>query len=161
MAKITRNIYRSLKASKIRFIMIAFVISVGITSFDGMVMSFINLNTTYTSAFEEHNMASFTIQTANPKGPGEDAWIDYDNVTQYLSEFNANHNQEIESFELRIIYDLNFEINGKRQNGRIVAFNTTDENGNLRDQPDVNGYRLLSGSGFDATSKSENVTLAC
>ena len=139
--------------------MIAFVIAVGITTWNGMIMSFTNLSTTYNTAFEQESMASFTIQTANPSGTGDDAWIDYTNLTSFINEYNAKHNNEIAKFELRIIYDLDLSIRGNRQNGRIIGIKTTDSNGNLRSKPNVNGFRLLTGNGFDDTSSYRNVTL--
>ncbi|MHA1974659.1 MAG: ABC transporter permease [Candidatus Hodarchaeales archaeon] len=158
MAKTTKNIYRAIKAHKARFLTIALVIAIGITSFNGMVTAFVHLNRTYNSAFETHSMASFTIQTANPGGSGSDAWIDYANLTNIMNEFKSIETSLV-TFELRIVIDTVFEIRGNRQNGRIVAYNTTDSNGNFRKQPSVNGYKIINGEPFSATSKYQNVCL--
>ncbi|MHA1168000.1 MAG: ABC transporter permease [Candidatus Hodarchaeales archaeon] len=159
MAKTFRNIYRAIRAHRLRFLMIAFVIAVGITSFNGMIASFVNLDLSYKTAFEEYGMASFTVQTANPGGTGSDAWIDYANLTNYLNSFKANETRsETFDFELRIVYDLNFEIRGHRQYGRIIGYNTTDEKG-FRSKPDVNSYLLVHGNEFTATSTYRNVCL--
>ncbi|MFX0182486.1 MAG: hypothetical protein ACFE95_05310, partial [Candidatus Hodarchaeota archaeon] len=145
MAKIAKNIYRALKAHKIRFFTIALVIAIGITSFNGMITAFVHMTRTYNKAFIDHNMASFTMQTANPGGSGEDAWIDYNNLTVFMDEFMNQENFKVISYELRIVYDTVFEIRGTRQNGRIVAFSTIDKNGDYRSQPQVNGFKTLSG----------------
>ncbi len=158
MAKITRNIYRAMMANKIRFLSISLVIAVGIASFNIMITAFIHLDNTYQTAFRNHNMASFTVQTANPGGSGSDAWIDYDNLTTYLNNFK-NQESNVESFELRIVYDSKFVIRGNKQNGRIVAYNTTDAEKNFRSQPTVNGYKMLEGTNFSITSQYRNVCL--
>ncbi|MFX0053204.1 MAG: FtsX-like permease family protein, partial [Candidatus Hermodarchaeota archaeon] len=62
-------------------------------------------------------------------------------------------------YELRIIYDTVFEIRGTRQNGRIVAFSTIDKNGDYRFQPEVNGFKVLTGESFSETSRYRNVCL--
>jgi putative ABC transport system permease protein len=161
MAKLALNIYRSLKANKVRFLALAAIIGIGITTWNGMIMSFTNLSTTYNAAFEQQAMASFTIQTANPSGTGDDAWIDYNNLTTFINDYNEKHNTPIEKFELRIVYDLTFNIRGNKQNGRIIGFQTFDSEGNFNPYPDVNSYRLLEGrgNGFDETSRYRNVTL--
>ncbi len=158
MAKIAKNIYRAIMAHKLRFLSISLVIAVGIASFNIMITAFIHLDNTYQTAFRNHNMASFTIQTANPGGSGSDAWIDYDNLSSYLNIFK-NQEPNLESFELRIVYDAKFEIRGNRQNGRIVAYNTTDSAKNFRPRPSVNGYKLLKGNNFSITSQYRNVCL--
>lgn len=162
MAKIAKNIFRSLKAHKIRFFTIALVIAIGITSFNGMITAFVIMTRTYNQSFTDHNMASFTMQTANPGGSGEDAWIDYNYLTKYMDEF-LDQDQEEESsviaYELRIVYDTIFEIRGTRQNGRIVAYSTVDKNGNYRTQPDVNGFKILTGEPFSEISQYRNVCL--
>jgi putative ABC transport system permease protein len=148
-------------AHKIRFLSISLVIAVGIASFNIMITAFIHLDNTYQTAFRNHDMASFTVQTANPGGSGSDAWIDYDNLTTYLNDFQ-NQDQfkdNIESFELRIVFDSKFVIRGVKQNGRIVAYNTTDSEKNFRNQPTVNGYKLLEGTNFSITSQYRNVCL--
>lgn len=144
MAKTIKNIRRALMANKIRFIALSIIIAVGVVSWNAMVIAFLQLDATYNRAFDEHNMASFTMQTANPSGTGSDAWIDYANLTKYLNEYKERESRVL-NFELRIVYDNVFHIRGNRQNGRIIAFNTTDELGNLRKQPDVNGYNILEG----------------
>ena len=159
MTKTTKNIYRAIKAHKIRFLTIALVIAIGIMSFNGMITAFIHMTRTYDEAFDKHNMASFTIQTANPGGSGEDAWIDYNNLTQYLTEFQNQEPRSMIAFELRIIHSTVFEIRGERQNGQIVAMSTVDSEGNFRKQPDVNGYNILSGSPFSETSRYQDVCL--
>ena len=103
MTKITKNIYRAIKAHKVRFLTIALVIAIGITSFNGMITAFIHMTRTYDQAFDDYNMASFTMQTANPGGSGEDAWIDYYNLTQYMTAFQSNEPLLL-AFELRIIH---------------------------------------------------------
>lgn len=158
MAKTVKNIYRALKAHKIRFFTIALVIAIGITSFNGMITAFVLMTRTYNKAFEDHNMASFTMQTANPGGSGEDAWIDYNNLTQYMDEFMSQE-KKLVFFELRIIYDTIFEIRGTRQNGRIVAYSTITQNGSYRSQPNVNGFKIISGEPFSMTSRYRNVCL--
>ncbi|MFW9995759.1 MAG: ABC transporter permease [Candidatus Odinarchaeota archaeon] len=159
MPKMYKNIYRAIRANRTRFLMIAFVIAVGITTFNGFITSFVNLDLSYKSAFKEHDMASFTVQTANPSGTGSDAWIDYDNLTRFLNDYKEQEEPRIEKFELRIVYDVTFEIRGNRQYGRIIAYNTEYMNGSFREKPDVNGYKLLSGSGFDVSSTYRNVCL--
>ncbi|MFX1517733.1 MAG: ABC transporter permease [Promethearchaeota archaeon] len=166
MAKTAKNIYRALKAHKVRFFTIALVIAIGITSFNGMVTAFVLMNRTYSQAFTDYNMASFTMLTANPGGSGEDAWIDYNNLTDYMDEFmTREEGSKVVGFELRIVYDTIFEIRprpdeeGTRQNGRIVAYNTVDENGDLRDQPNVNGFKIMAGESFSETSQYRNVCL--
>lgn len=160
MAKIAKNIFRALKAHKIRFFTIATVIAIGITSFNGMITAFVVMTRTYDEAFTEYNMASFTMQTANPGDTGEDAWIDYNNLTKYMDEFmNQKGGSKVIAYELRIVYDTIFEIRGNRQNGRIVAYNTVDEAGNYRPQPDVNGFKTLSGESFSEISQYRNVCL--
>ncbi len=158
MAKTVKNIYRAINASKLRLFTIALVIAIGITSFNGMITAFVHMTRTYDTAFEEHNMASFTIQTANPGGSGEDAWIDYANLTNFLSEFQKQE-PRVKAYELRIVHSTVFEIRGEKQNGRIVAMNTLDSQGNHRDQSDVNGYRILSGTPFSELSRYQNVCL--
>ncbi len=156
---LSKTIIRSIRAHKIRFFTIAMVIAIGIASLNGMIVGVMSLDSTYQNAFIEHNMAGFTIQTANPGGSGSDAWIDYTNTTRYLNEFMDDHPQ-IEGFELRIVYDLVMEIRGYRLYGRIVAFNTSsDSSGTLRTQPDVNGYKLIEGTGFTEASQYRNVCL--
>jgi putative ABC transport system permease protein len=145
-------------AHKLRFLSISLVIAVGIASFNIMITAFIHLDNTYQTAFRNHDMASFTVQTANPGGSGSDAWIDYDNLTSYLNEFK-NQETNLDSFELRIVYDAKFEIRGNRQNGRIVAYNTTDAAKNFCPRPSVNGYKLLQGNNFSITSQYRNVCL--
>ena len=93
MAKTAKNIYRAINANKIRFLTIALVISVGITSFNGMITAFVHMTRTYDQAFEDHNMASFTLTTANPGGSGEDAWINYNNLTRFITEFQNQESQ--------------------------------------------------------------------
>jgi len=159
MAKTAKNIYRALKAHKIRFFTIALVIAIGITSFNGMITAFVQMTRTYNQAFVDHNMASFTMQTANPGGSGEDAWLDYNNLTVFMDEFMSQENSRVLSYELRIVYDTVFEIRETRQNGRIVASSTIDENGNYRSQPEVNGFKILSGESFSETSRYRNVCL--
>ncbi len=159
MAKTAKNIYRALKAHKIRFFTIALVIAIGITSFNGMITAFVHMTRTYNQAFVDYNMASFTMQTANPGGSGEDAWIDYNNLTTFMDEFMSQENSRVISYELRIVYDTVFEIRGTRQNGRIVAFSTIDKNGNYRLKPQVNGFKILSGDLFSETSRYRNVCL--
>ncbi|MFX0093908.1 MAG: hypothetical protein ACFFBD_19370 [Candidatus Hodarchaeota archaeon] len=88
-----KSIMRSIRAHKFRLFTIATVIAIGIASLNGMVMGVMSLDRTYQNAFIEHNMAGFTIQTANPSGSGSDAWIDYANLTRYMNEFIANHPQ--------------------------------------------------------------------
>ncbi|MHA1541931.1 MAG: ABC transporter permease, partial [Candidatus Hodarchaeales archaeon] len=158
MAKTVKNIYRAIKAHKIRFLTIALVIAIGIMSFNGMITAFVHMTRTYDKAFEDHNMASFTITTANPGGSGEDAWIDSTNLTRFITEFQANESR-IKAFELRIIHSTSFEIRGERQTGQIVAMSTVDSEGNYREQPDVNGYELLSGNLFSEISRYQNVCL--
>ncbi|MHA1513388.1 MAG: ABC transporter permease [Candidatus Hodarchaeales archaeon] len=158
MAKTVKNIYRAINANKIRFLTIALVIAIGITSFNGMITAFVHMTRTYDQAFEDHNMASFTITTANPGGSGEDAWIDYNNLTQYLTDFQ-NQESRLKAFELRITHSTVLEIRGTRQNGHIVAMSTIDSEGNYRDQPDVNGYKILSGNQFSEISRYQNVCL--
>ncbi|MFX0093909.1 MAG: ABC transporter permease, partial [Candidatus Hodarchaeota archaeon] len=52
------------------------------------------------------------------------------------------------------------KIRDYRLYGRIVAFNTSfDSSGTLRTQPDVNGYKLLKGTGFTEASQYRNVCL--
>ncbi|MFX0014993.1 MAG: ABC transporter permease [Promethearchaeota archaeon] len=160
MAKTTKNIFRALKAHKIRFFTIALVIAIGITSFNGMITAFVVMNRTYNQAFTDHNMASFTMQTANPGDTGEDAWIDYNNLTKYMDEFmNKKEGNKVIAYELRIIYDTVFEIRGTRQNGRIVAYSIVDEAGNYRPQPNVNGFKILNGDPFSEISQYRNVCL--
>ncbi len=158
MAKTVKNIYRAINANKIRLLTIAMVIAIGITSFNGMITAFVHMTRTYDTAFDEHNMASFTLQTANPGGTGEDAWIDYNNLTSFLKEFQEQETR-VRAFELRIVYNTIFEIRGEQQNGQIVAMNTLDSQGNHREQPDVNGYRILSGMPFSPLSQYQNVCL--
>ena len=112
-------------AHKFRFLTIAMVIAIGITSWNGMITAFVHMTRTYDQAFKTHNMASFTMLTANPGGTGEDAWIDYNNLTSYLNDYQANETRMLK-FELRIVYDTVFQIRGERQNGRIVASSTID-----------------------------------
>ncbi|MFW9853423.1 MAG: FtsX-like permease family protein [Candidatus Thorarchaeota archaeon] len=157
MAKTWKNVFRAINANKVRFVSIALIIAVGIVSFISMLSAFVHLDATYQGAFNDYDMASFTVQTANPGGSGSDAWIDYANLTNYLTEF-AQEETRIVDFELRIIYDTIFEIRGNRQNGRIVAFSTTDSQGEFRAQPDVNGYELLSGNDFSPISQFQNVS---
>ena len=155
-------------AHKFRFLTIAMVIAIGITSWNGMITAFVHMTRTYDNAFDEHHMASFTILTANPGGSGDDAWIDFDNLTDMLNTYKLTE-PRMRNFELRIVYDTIFQIRGERQNGRIVASSTVDSEGNFREQPDVNGYRLLSqeetewtdksGSYFTETSRYQNVCL--
>ncbi|UCG90242.1 MAG: FtsX-like permease family protein [Candidatus Heimdallarchaeota archaeon] len=160
MAKIAKNIFRALKAHKIRFFTISMVIAIGITSFNGMITAFVVMTRTYNDAFIDHKMASFTMLTANPGGSGEDAWIDYNNLTKYMNEFmNQEEESNVIAYELRIVYDTIFEIRGTRQNGRIVAYSTVDKNGNYREQPDVNGFKILTGEPFSETSQYRNVCL--
>ncbi len=160
MAKTIKNIYRAIGANKVRLFAIALVISVGIASFNLFVTAFIHMDNTYKTAFREHNMASFTVQTANPGGSGSDAWIDDENLTRFINEFkNTEKGSSIKSFELRIVYDTTFKIRGNKQNGRIVAFKTTDDNNNLRLQPSVNGYKVLNGNDLTITSQYRNVCL--
>jgi len=161
MTKITKNIFRALKAHKARFFTISMVIAIGITSFNGMVTAFVVMTRTYNNAFEDYNMASFTMQTANPGGSGEDAWIDYNNLTRYMDEFMNQGEEEssVLTYELRIVYDTIFEIRGTRQNGRIVAYSTFDKKGNYREQPNVNGFKMLTGDPFSETSQYRNVCL--
>ena len=85
MTKTVKNIYRAINASKLRLLTIALVIAIGIISFNGMITAYVHMMRTYETAFEEHHMASFTMQTANPGGSGEDAWIDYVNLTNYIN----------------------------------------------------------------------------
>ncbi len=160
MAKIAKNIFRSLKAHKIRFFTIALVIAIGITSFNGMISAFVIMTRTYNDAFTDHNMASFTMLTANPGGSGEDAWIDSNNLTIYIDEFmNQEEGSSVLAYELRIVFDTIFEIRGTRQNGRIVAYSTVDKKGNYREQPDVNGFKILTGEPFTEISQYRNVCL--
>ncbi|MFX0171706.1 MAG: ABC transporter permease [Candidatus Hodarchaeota archaeon] len=159
MARTAKNIYRALKAHKIRFFTIALVIAIGITSFNGMITAFVHMTRTYNQAFVDHNMASFTMQTANPGDSGEDAWIDYSNLTIFMDEFMKQENSKVISYELRIVYDTVFEIRGTRQTGRIVAFSTIDKNGDYRSQPQVNGFKTLTGESFSETSRYRNVCL--
>ncbi|MHA1975269.1 MAG: ABC transporter permease [Candidatus Hodarchaeales archaeon] len=158
MPKTVKNIYRAINANKVRLFTIALVIAIGITSFNGMITAFVHMTRTYDTAFEEHNMASFTMQTANPGGSGEDAWIDYVNLTNFLIEYQEQE-PRVKAYELRIVYNTVFEIRGEKQTGQIVAMNTLDSQGNHRDQPDVNGYRILSGVPFSELSRYQNVTL--
>ncbi|PWI49311.1 hypothetical protein CEE45_01900 [Candidatus Heimdallarchaeota archaeon B3_Heim] len=158
MAKTVKNIYRSINANKLRLFTIALVIAIGITSFNGMVTAFVHMTRTYDKAFEDHNMASFTMQTANPGGTGEDAWIDYVNLTSFINEFREQE-PRIKAYELRIVYNTIFEIRGEKQNGQIVAMNTRDTEGNFREQPAVNGYRILSGTPYSELSRYQNVCL--
>ncbi|MHA2329353.1 MAG: ABC transporter permease, partial [Candidatus Hodarchaeales archaeon] len=152
--------FRALKAHKFRFFTIALVIAIGITSWNGMITAFVHMNDTYNKAFVDHQMASFTMQTANPGGSGEDAWIDYNNLTNYINEFmNQEEGSKVISYELRIVYDTTFEIRGKRQNGRIVAYSTVDKNGNYREQPEVNGFKIITGKSFSKTSQYRNVCI--
>jgi putative ABC transport system permease protein len=139
--------------------MIALVIAVGITTWNGLISSFVNLDLSYRTAFIDYGMASFTIQTANPGGTGSDAWIDYDNLTRILNGYKQQEEPRVEKFELRIVYDITFEIRGHKQYGRVIAYNTTDGSGSFREKPDVNSYLLLSGRGFSATSTYRNVCL--
>ncbi|NHJ01341.1 MAG: FtsX-like permease family protein [Candidatus Heimdallarchaeota archaeon] len=160
MAKTTKNIYRAIMAHKLRFLMIALVIATGVMAAHVMISAFVHLDSTYTGAFKKHAMASFTLQTANPSGSGSDAWIDYSNLTRIMNEFsNTEAGSDVEDFEVRIVYDTAFRVRGNQQNGRIVAFNTTDKTGTFRSQPSVNGYRLLSGNGFSQTSEYRNVCM--
>ena len=143
-------------AHKLRFLGLAAIIAIGVICWNGMILAFINLDTTYNNAFAEHNMAGFTIQSANPQGTGSDAFIDYRNLTSYMEEFKASEPRVI-SYELRIVYDTVFNIRGNRQNGRIVAFNTTGPDGTFRSQPSVNGYLLLEGRELRESDKYLNV----
>ena len=52
-----------------------------------MITAFVLMTRTYDQAFTDHRMASFTMLTADPGGSGEDAWIDYNNLTNYMEEF--------------------------------------------------------------------------
>ncbi len=159
MAKTVKNIYRALKAHKIRFFTIALVIAIGITSFNGMITAFVLMTRTYNKAFTDHKMASFTMLTANPGGSGEDAWIDYNNLTKYMDEFmTLEERSAVIGYELRIVYDTIFEIRGTRQNGRIVAYSTVDDNGVYR-EPDVNGFKIIDGEPFSEISQYRNVCL--
>ena len=158
MTKITKNIYRAIKAHKVRFLTIALVIAIGITSFNGMITAFIHMTRTYDQAFDDYNMASFTMQTANPGGSGEDAWIDYYNLTQYMTAFQSNEPLLL-AFELRIIHSTVFVIRGERQNGQIVAMSTLDSEGNYREKPGVNSYNILTGSPFSEISQYKDVCL--
>lgn len=149
-----------MKAHKIRFFTIALVIAIGITSFNGMITAFTLMTRTYNQAFIDHNMASFTMLTANPGGSGEDAWIDYNNLKKYMDEFmDLEEGSSVIGYELRIVYDTVFEIRGTRQNGRIVAYSTVDENGDYRPQPEVNGFKILGGEPFSEISQYRNVCL--
>jgi putative ABC transport system permease protein len=160
LAKTAKNIYRALKAHKIRFFTIALVIAIGITSFNGMITAFVLMTRTYNQAFTDHNMASFTMLTANPGGSGEDAWIDYNNLTKYMDEFmTLEEGSAVIGYELRIVYDTIFEIRGTRQNGRFVAYSTTYDNGTYRPQPEVNGFKIIDGEPFSETSQYRNVCL--
>ena len=158
MAKTAKNIFRAINAHKIRFFAIAMVIAIGITSFNGMITAFVHMTRTYDQAFTDYNMASFTIQTADIGGSGEDAWVDYDNLTSFLKEFQASE-PLVKAFELRIVTDTVLEIRGTRQNGQIVAVNTIDPSGEYRSQPNVNGYKILKGSPFTEVSRYRNVCL--
>ncbi|MFX1506752.1 MAG: ABC transporter permease [Promethearchaeota archaeon] len=160
MAKTAKNIYRALKAHKIRFFTIALVIAIGITSFNGMVTAFILMNRTYNQAFTDYSMASFTMLTANPGGSGEDAWIDTNNLTRYMDEFmSLEEGSKVVRYELRIVYDTIFEIRGTRQNGRIVAYSTVEENGDYRPNPEVNSFKIIDGEPFSETSQYRNVCI--
>ena len=160
MAKTAKNIYRALKAHKVRFFTIALVIAIGITSFNGMVTAFVLMTRTYNQAFTDHRMASFTMLTANPGGSGEDAWIDYTNLTNYMEEFmTLEEGSAVIGYELRIVYDTIFEIRDTRQNGRIVAYSTVYDNGTYREEPDVNSFKLMDGEPFSETSQYRNVCL--
>ena len=159
MAKTAKNIYRALKAHKVRFFTIALVIAIGITSFNGMITAFVLMTRTYNQAFTDHRMASFTMLTANPGDSGEDAWIDYTNLTKYMDEFMTLEEGSVIGYELRIVYDTIFEIRGTRQNGRIVAYSTVYDNGTYREQPDVNGFKIMDGEPFSETSQYRNVCL--
>lgn len=156
MAKIVKNIYRAINASKLRLLTIALVIAIGIISFNGMITAYVHLMRTYGSAFEKYHMASFTMQTANPGGSGEDAWIDYVNLTNYINEFQEQE-PRVKAYELRIVYNTVFEIRGEKQNGLIVAMSTLDSQGNYREQPDVNGYKIFSGTPYSELSRFQNV----
>jgi putative ABC transport system permease protein len=124
-----------------------------------MITAFVLMTRTYNQAFTDHKMASFTMLTANPGGSGEDAWIDYNNLTNYMDEFmTLEEGSAIIGYELRIVYDTIFEIRGTRQNGRIVAYNTVDDNGAYR-EPDVNGFKLIDGEPFSEISQYRNVCL--
>ena len=158
MAKTAKNIFRAINAHKIRFFAIAMVIAIGITSFNGMITAFVHMTRTYDQAFTDYNMASFTIQTADIGGSGEDAWVDYDNLSSFLTEFQASE-PHVKAFELRIVTDTVLEIRGTRQNGQIVAVNTIDPSGEYRSQPNVNGYKILKGSPFTEVSRYRNVCL--
>lgn len=160
MAKTVKNIYRAINANKLRFLTIALVIAIGITSFNGMITAFVHMTRTYDTAFEDHNMASFTMQTANPGGSGEDAWIDYVNLTNFINEFQEQEPEQeslVKAYELRIVYNTVFEIRGEKQTGQIVAMSTLDSQGNYREQPDVNGYKILSGTPYSELSRYQNV----
>ncbi|MHA2108245.1 MAG: FtsX-like permease family protein [Candidatus Hodarchaeales archaeon] len=159
MAKTVKNIYRAINANKLRLLTIALVIAIGITSFNGMITAFVHMTRTYDTAFEEHNMASFNMQTANPGGSGEDAWVEYVNLTDFLYEFQVQE-PRVKDFELRIVYNTVLEVRGEKQNGRIVAMSTLNSQGNYREQPDVNGYRILSGTPYSKLSRYQNVCLA-
>ncbi|WP_455463156.1 ABC transporter permease, partial [Candidatus Hodarchaeum mangrovi] len=156
MAKTIKNIIRAIKANKLRFLTISFVIAIGVSSWNMMIMAFLDMDFTYKQAFRQYNMASFTIQTANPGGSGSDAWIDFDNLTSYLDEFKQSI-AVVESYELRVVYDTKFIIRGNSQNGRLIAYKTTDTEGNLRLQPDVNGIEILEGREFTLASQYQNV----
>ncbi|MHA2346610.1 MAG: ABC transporter permease, partial [Candidatus Hodarchaeales archaeon] len=158
MAKTAKNIFRAINAHKIRFFTIAMVIAIGITSFNGMITAFVHMTRTYDQAFTDYNMASFTMETADVGGSGEAAWIDYDNLTSFLTEFQTSE-PRVKAFELRIVTDTVFEIRGTRQNGRIVAASTIDSSGEYRNQPNVNGYKILKGSLFSDVSRYRNVCL--
>jgi putative ABC transport system permease protein len=134
------------------------VIAIGITSFNGMVTAFIHMTRTYDQAFDDYNMASFTMQTANPGGSGEDAWIDFTNLTQFITEFQNNESR-VKAFELRIVHSTILEIRGERQPGQIVAMSTVDSEGTHRKQPDVNGYSILSGTPFSEINRYQNACL--
>ena len=140
--------------------MIALVISTGVMAAHVMITAFIHLDATYKGAFEEHTMASFTLQTANPSGSGSDAWIDYQNLTRIMNDFmDTEEGKTVEKFELRIVFDTTFRVRGHRQNGRIIAYNTTSIDGTYRSQPSVNGYKLLTGNGLSFSSQYRNACL--
>lgn len=161
MAGIYKAVYRTIRSNFKRFFTISLVIAIALICFNGFIMAFYNLDATYKNAFKDHNMAGFTVQTEDP-GIGSQSFFNYSlgkaNIDDYIE--NESYGQYIEAYELRIVYDIDFNISGSRLYGRIVAYNTTDSEGNYRSQPDVNGYRLISGSGFNEMSQNNNVCLA-
>lgn len=133
--KLHRKLLRDIKAAKVQFGAITFIILLGVSLFIGAYTAYLNLDTSYSTSYDMLRMADY--------------WISVD----HIDERAAREMGEIPGVtaEGRIVGDVDFDLGnetGERVAGRIISLPPYEH-------PSLNDVYIASGSYFSSTPGRE------